>query len=117
MGLEQTATGRDLNFTDFHVRLGPSRSVLPAATGSNIGYGGPRQSLLGISPTAASVVVKGTHLRVKTVPITLTPAGAAAWNAQFAAGLPVPLFAAGQVVGLLNISTRWYNPTPRGRSS
>jgi hypothetical protein len=115
VGLEQTATGRDLNFTDFHVRFSPSRSVLSAATGSNIGYGGPRQTLLGISPTAESVVVKGTLLRVNNVPITLTPGGAAAWNAQFATGLPP--FAAGQVVGVLNIGTRWYNPTPRGRRS
>jgi hypothetical protein len=114
VGLEQTATGRDLNFTDFHVRLSPSKSVLPAATGSNIGYGGPRQALLGVSPTAESVVVKGTRLRVNNVPITLTAAGAAAWNAQFATGLPVPPFAAGQVVGVLNISTGWYNPTRRG---
>ena len=114
VGLEQTATGRDLNFTDFHVRLSPSKSVLPAATGSNIGYGGPRQTLLGISPTAPSVVVKGTRLRVNNVPITLTAAGAAAWNVQFATGLPVPPFAAGQVVGLLNINTGWYNPTKRG---
>ena len=114
VGLEQTATGKDLNFTDFHVKLSPSRSVLSAATGSNIGYGGPRQTLLGISPTAESVVVKGTRLRVNNVPITLTAAGAAAWNAQFAAGLPVPPFAAGQVVGVLNVSTGWYNPTRRG---
>ncbi len=117
VGLEQTATGRDLNFTDFHVRLSPSRSVLSAATGSNIGYGGPRQSLLGISPTAPSVVVKGTRLHVYNVPITLTATGAAAMNAQFAAGLPVPPFAAGQVVGLLNIRTHWYNPKPGGRRS
>ncbi len=108
VGLEQTATGRDLNFTDFTVKLGPAKSVLSAGTGSNIGYGGPRQTLLRISPTAPSVVVKGAGLRVNNVPITLTAAGAAAWNAQFATGLPVPPFAAGQVVGLLNVNTRWY---------
>ena len=81
--------------------------MLSAGTGSNIGYGGPRQTHLRISPTAPSVVVKGASLRVNNVPITLTaPPARPAWNVQFATGLPVPPFAAGQVVGLLNVNTR-----------
>ena len=108
MGLEQTATGRDLNFTDFTVKLGPAKSVLSAGTGSNIGYGGPRQTLLRISPTAPSVVVKGASLRVNNVPIT--PDGRRRGGVERAvrhraAGAAL---AAGQVVGLLNVNTRWY---------
>jgi Htaa len=117
VGLEQTATGRDLNFTDFDVKLRPAKSVLVARTGSNIGYGGPRQTLLRISPPRSSVVVRTSRLQVKSVPITLTAAGAAAFNAQFATGLPLPPFAVGQAIGALEVKTRWYYPRPRSRRS
>lgn len=117
VSLEQPANTSDLNFTDFTVKLGPTKSVLSARTGANIGYGGPRQSLLRIAPTAESLIVTDVALQLKDVPITLTAAGATVFNAQFGPGLPAPPFTLGQVVGTLNVKTKYYYPTPGGNRS
>ncbi len=108
VGLEQLATGRDLNFTDFRISLTPTKSVMSALSGSNIGFGGPRQTMLRLTPAAESLVVKRDKLQLKNVPITLTANGAAGMNAQFGAGAAP--FAIGQPVGTLTIKTEWYNP-------
>ena len=111
VGLEQTATGRDLNFTDF-----PSGSAPPSPCSRGDGL---EHRLRRPSPDAPGHLAHGCERGregtpgVNNVPMAAA-AGAAAWNAQFATGLPVPPFAAGQVVGVLNVSTRWYNPTRRG---
>jgi hypothetical protein len=115
LGLEQFATGRDLNFTDFRISLKPAKSVLSALSGSNIGFGGPRQTMLRIAPPKESVVFKRANLQIKNVPLTLTANGVAAMNAQFGQGAAP--FTLGQVVGTLNVKTQWYNPGAKGKKS
>jgi hypothetical protein len=115
LGLEQESSGNDLNFTDVTVRLKPTKSVLSAQVGANIGYGGPRQTLLRIAQPPGSVIVTKTGIQLKNVPITLTAVGVTVFNTQFGAGLPTPPFALNQVVGTLNLKTKYYFPKPRGR--
>jgi hypothetical protein len=115
--LRQPATFTSLNFTDFRVALKPTKSVLSAESGQDIGFGGPRQTLLRISPTRAGLVVKTSRLQMKDVPITLTASGAATFNALFGVGAPTPPFAIGQPVGTLTVTTRWYFPNAGGGRS
>ena len=115
--LRQPASFTSLNFTAFRVGLKPTKSVLSAESGQDIGFGGPRQTLLRIAPTRAGLVVKTSRLQMTDIPVTLTATGVTTFNALFGAGLPTPPFALGQVVGTLTVKTRWYYPNSGGSRS
>ncbi len=102
MTLEQGTTRVTLNW--FTVGLGKGRP-LSALVGSNADWG-PRMTLFATTLRRASVVVRPGRFQLKNVPVTLTPVGAAVFNAHFGAG-GAP-FAAGQRVATLQLRTRSY---------
>ena len=93
--LRQPASFTSLNFTAFRVGLKPTKSVLSAESGQDIGFGGPRQTLLRIAPTRAGLVVKTSRLQMTDIPVTLTATGVTTFNALFGAGLADPAVRAG----------------------
>jgi hypothetical protein len=112
MTLKQASSGANLNFTDLYVKLGPTKSVLSAMTGEGIGYGGPRQTLLRIAPTAEQITVKNVAFQIKNVPVTLTATGATVFNTLFTPEPPLTPFVAGSPVGTATVKTSYYFPTP-----
>lgn len=95
----------NISLTNIKARFTRKKSVLSARVGVNARYG-PPGTLLRLAPEKKAFSVKGLRWQLRQVPVSLTAAGAALFNAQFGAGAAP--FAPLQRVGTLTIKTKWY---------